>query len=44
MDEKGYVFTPATLLLLIPVIIVAIAYSGILNELNMASNVVIGGM
>lgn len=43
MDEKGYVFTPATLLLLIPVIIVAIAYSGILNELNMASNVVIGG-
>lgn len=43
MDEKGYVFTPTTLLLLIPIIIVAIAYSGILNELNMVSNVAIGG-
>ncbi len=43
MDEEGYVFTPATLLIFIPIIIVAIAYSGILNELNMVSNVAIGG-
>lgn len=43
MDDKGYVFTPTTLLLIIPIIIVAIAYSGILNELNMASSLSIGG-
>lgn len=43
MDEKGYVFTPATLLLFIPIIIVAIAYSGILNDLSMVSNLAIGG-
>jgi len=43
MDEEGYIFTPATLLIFIPIIIVAIAYSGILNELNMVSNLAIGG-
>ncbi|NYB52869.1 MAG: hypothetical protein HVN35_09975 [Methanobacteriaceae archaeon] len=43
MDEKGYVFTPTTLLLIIPIIIVALAYSGILNELNMVSSLAIGG-
>jgi hypothetical protein len=43
MDDKGYAFTPTTLLLLIPIIIVAVAYSGILNELNMVSAIAIGG-
>lgn len=43
MDEEGYVFTPATLLIFIPIIVIAIAYSGILNELNMVSNLAIGG-
>jgi len=43
MDEKGYLFTPTTLLLFIPIIIIAVAYSGILNDLNMVSNLAIGG-
>ncbi|HII83566.1 MAG TPA: hypothetical protein HA271_01715 [Methanobacterium subterraneum] len=43
MDEKGYLFTPTTLLLFIPIIIIAIAYSGILNDLTMVSNLAIGG-
>lgn len=43
MDEKGYLFTPATLLLFIPIIIIAVAYSGIINDLSMASGIVIGG-
>lgn len=43
MDEEGYVFTPTTLLLIIPIVIVAIAYSGILNDLNMVSSMAIGG-
>lgn len=43
MDEEGYMFTPTTLLLLIPIIVVAIAYSGIINELNIVSNLAIGG-
>ncbi|BDZ71186.1 hypothetical protein [Methanobacterium petrolearium] len=43
MDEQGYVFTPTTLLLLIPIVIVAMAYSGILNDLTMVSSMAIGG-
>ena len=43
MDEKGYLFTPATLLLFIPIIIIAVAYSGIINDLSMASGIAIGG-
>jgi hypothetical protein len=43
MDDKGYVFTPLTLLLIIPVIIVAISYGEIGNELNMLSSMAMGG-
>ncbi|OPX57434.1 MAG: hypothetical protein A4E25_02335 [Methanobacterium sp. PtaB.Bin024] len=43
MDEKGYVFTPTTLLLIIPIVIVAMAYSGIVNDLNMVSTMAVGG-
>lgn len=44
MDEKGYVFTPTTLLLIIPIVIVAMAYSGIVNDLNMVSTMAVGEM
>ena len=43
MEDKGYVFTPLTFLLFIPVIILAISFSGIVNEVNSISSIVIGG-
>ncbi len=43
MEDKGYVFTPLTFLLFIPVIILAVSFSGIVNEVNMISSIVIGG-
>lgn len=43
MDEDGYAFTPLALLLMIPVVIVAISYGNIVNELNAISQVAIGG-
>lgn len=43
MDEKGYAFTPMSLLLFIPIIVVAIAYSGVVEDLNSLSAFAIGG-
>lgn len=43
MDDKGYAFTPLALLLIIPVVIVAISYGNIVDELNMISQIAIGG-
>jgi hypothetical protein len=43
MDSKGYVFTPLALLLMVPVIIFAVAYGDIVNDLNALSAVAIGG-
>lgn len=43
MDDKGYAFTPLAFLLMIPVIIVAVAFSGIVNEVNSLSSIAIGG-
>lgn len=43
MDEKGYTFTPLTVLLFIPIMIVAIAYGNIATEANMLANLAIGG-
>lgn len=43
MDEKGYTFTPLVFLLIIPVVIVAASYSDISNEINMISQIAIGG-
>jgi hypothetical protein len=43
MDEKGYVFSPMSFLLIIPVIIIAVAYGNILNEINIVSDITLGG-
>jgi hypothetical protein len=43
MEDEGYAFTPLAFLLFIPVIIIAVAFSGIVNEVNALSSIVIGG-
>jgi len=43
MDDKGYAFTPLAFLLFIPVIIIAVSFGGIVNEVNALSSIVIGG-
>ena len=43
MEDKGYVFTPLAFLLFIPVMILAVSFSGIVNEVNTLSEIVIGG-
>ena len=42
-DEGGYVFTPMTVLLFIPIVIIAIAYADIVNEANMLAALATGG-
>lgn len=42
MDEKGYTITPLAFLLLIPVIIFAVAFGDIVNEINQYSTITIG--
>ena len=43
MDDKGYAFTPLVVLLFIPVIIIGVSFSGIVNEVNTLSSIAIGG-
>ncbi|MDP3014372.1 MAG: hypothetical protein Q8M92_09035, partial [Candidatus Subteraquimicrobiales bacterium] len=43
MDERGFSFTPLAFLLMIPIIIIAVAFSGIINEINVISQIGIGG-
>ncbi len=43
MDEKGYAFTPMVFLLFIPIMIVAISYGNIVDELNTLNAVITGG-
>jgi hypothetical protein len=43
MDDSGYAFTPTAFLLMIPVIIVAISFTGIVNDLNNIAQLAIGG-
>lgn len=43
MDDKGYAFTPLAFLLIIPVMLIAISYGNIVNEINMISAIAIGG-
>ncbi|WP_321421485.1 hypothetical protein [uncultured Methanobacterium sp.] len=43
MDDKGYTFTPLALLLMVPVIIFAVSYGDIVNEINSLSALAIGG-
>ncbi len=43
MDDKGYAFTPLAFLLFIPIIILAVSFGDITNELNGLSAIAIGG-
>jgi len=43
MDERGYAFTPLAFLLFIPVIVIALSYGSIVNELNDLSALAMGG-
>jgi hypothetical protein len=43
MDENGYTFTPMTVLLFIPIMIIAVAYGNIVNEANMLATLATGG-
>lgn len=43
MDERGYALTPLAFLLIIPVVIIAISYGNIANELNTISTIAMGG-
>ena len=43
MDDRGYAFTPMALLLMVPIVIVAASYGDIVNELNMISQIALGG-
>ncbi len=43
MDDRGYTFTPLALLLMVPVILFAVSYGDIVDELNALSALAIGG-
>jgi hypothetical protein len=43
MDEKGYAFTPMVFLLFIPIMILAISYGNIVDELNTLGAIMTGG-
>lgn len=43
MDEKGFSFTPMAFLIMIPILLIAISFSGIVNEINTISQIAIGG-
>ncbi|MGC9516093.1 MAG: hypothetical protein ACP5C3_00170 [Methanomicrobiales archaeon] len=43
MDEKGYVISPLTFLILIPILVIALNYSGIINEANTLATIATGG-
>jgi len=42
MDEKGYTITPVSLLLMIPLIILAVAFGDVVDEVNQFSTITIG--
>jgi hypothetical protein len=43
MDERGFSFTPMAFLIMIPILLIAISFSGIVNEINTISQIGIGG-
>jgi hypothetical protein len=43
MDDRGYAFTPMAFLLIIPVMVLAISFSGVINELSIISAIAVGG-
>lgn len=43
MDDKGYAFTPMAFLLIIPVMVLAVSFNGVINELNTISAIAVGG-
>lgn len=43
MDEEGYAFTPMAFLLIVPVVVLAVSFNGVINELSIISAIAIGG-
>lgn len=43
MDDEGYAFTPMAFLLIIPVIVLAVSFNGVINELSIISAIAVGG-
>ena len=43
MDDKGYAFTPMAFLLIIPVVVLAVSFNGVINELSIISAIAVGG-
>lgn len=43
MDDKGYAFTPLAFLLFIPIMIIAVSYGNIVEEINSVSTIGLGG-
>lgn len=43
MDDKGYAFAPMAFLLIVPVVVLAVSFNGVIGELNSISSIAIGG-
>ncbi|MGZ7096030.1 MAG: hypothetical protein ACXVHU_06120 [Methanobacterium sp.] len=43
MDERGYAFTPLVFLLFIPIMLIAVSLSGIVQEANTIASITMGG-
>lgn len=43
MDDEGYAFTPMAFLLIIPVVVLAVSFNGVINELSIISAIAVGG-
>lgn len=43
MDDKGYAFAPMAFLLIVPVVVLAISFNGVIGELNIISSIAVGG-
>lgn len=43
MDDKGYAFTPLVFLLLVPVMVLAVSYNNVIDEINTISAIAVGG-
>ncbi len=43
MDDKGYAFAPMAFLLIVPVMVLAISFNGVIGELNIISSIAVGG-
>jgi hypothetical protein len=43
MDDKGYAFAPMAFLLMVPVVVLAVSFNGVIGELNSISSIAVGG-